>query len=124
VDNTVSKTTKCDHCFLIFKQGEKTCRRCQRPTVVLGSINSPHIGDPEYTDWYYDDDFLQDMKFTREQVEPIELPKSPEEIAKDTLDLIRRRQAEDPLRAEDPYLLNHHPFKKGGPHSGPKKTGL
>jgi hypothetical protein len=33
-------------------------------------------------------------------------------------------RAEDPLQAEDPYWLNHHPFKKGGQYPGPKKTGL
>lgn len=60
--DSADKTTKCDKCLLIFKQGEKTCRRCQGPTVVLGSINSPCIGDPEFTEWYYDEDFQKDMK--------------------------------------------------------------
>jgi len=49
--DSASKTTKCNECLLIFKQGETTCRRCQQPTVVLGSINSPRIGDPEYTEY-------------------------------------------------------------------------
>lgn len=116
---------KCDHCFLIFKQGEKTCRRCQRPTVVLGAINSPTICDPEYTDWYYDEDFRRDAEKTLATTNHDQPTNhQPASAEANIIETLKRYQKEDPLRAEDPYLLNHHPFRHDGPGPRLKKTGL
>jgi len=83
-----------------------------RPICKLKIVGKGHAFGQEW---------VEELEF--EEV-PIESSKSQDEVAKGIVDLLKAKTEEDPLRAEDPYLLNHHPFKKGGPYPGPQKTGL
>lgn len=46
------------------------------------------------------------------------------EVANDLLTLLEITENNSAKVNDDPYLLNHHPWKKGGPYPGPSRTGL